>query len=169
MGKAEEILEKLRLLSRGNANVEIGKVLSVDRDKLTCEIEIDDISSFTCYLSAVESSIKGFVTIPALDSFILAVRLDEEGNYYCLLLCSTVDEIIMRDGENGGLVNIESLISKMNTIEDDINALKNVFKTTWIPVAQDGGSALKTAVSGWANNTIIKTDKSDIEDDKILH
>ena len=81
----------------------------------------------------------------------------------------TKDGITLNGGQFGGIVKIAELTQKLNAIEDDINALKNVF-TSWAPVAQDGGAALKTAVcAAWADNQLTPTQKSDIENEKVKH
>ena len=81
---------------------------------------------------------------------------------------SEIDKIEINGGKNGGLINIEDLVSHINTIEDDINNLKTAM-SGWTPTPQDGGAALKGAVTSWAGQSITKTKKSDIEDDKIKH
>lgn len=79
----------------------------------------------------------------------------------------TADEIAFNGGENNGLVLAESLCSRLNAIEDDINSLKQVF-SSWVVAPQDGGNALKTAASSWAAQTLQKTTVSDVENKKIL-
>ena len=37
----------------------------------------------------------------------------------------------------------------------------------WVPVAQDGGAALKTAVADWSADTLLLTKRSDYENEKI--
>lgn len=79
------------------------------------------------------------------------------------------DQVVeFNDGHNEGMVNIVELTDKLNTIERTINDLKTVF-TTWIPVAADGGAALKTAATTWATSLLALTQKPEIEDDKVMH
>lgn len=80
----------------------------------------------------------------------------------------TADSIELNGGENGGLVNIQSLTDKLNNLEKDINSLKRAF-TTWVPVPQDGGLSLKNGVASWAAQQLVQTQVSDLEDDKITH
>lgn len=82
----------------------------------------------------------------------------------------TKDEILFNGGDKGGLINIKDLVTKLNNIEEDLNNLKSILNN-WSPVAQDGGSALKLALttSGWLTNTLVKTQQSDIEDTKVKH
>ena len=78
------------------------------------------------------------------------------------------DGIVMNGGNNGGLVNIDDLVAHINTIEDDINNLKTAL-SGWTPAPNDGGAALKTAITTWFGTPIANTQKSDFEDTKITH
>ena len=80
----------------------------------------------------------------------------------------TADSIELNGGNNGGLVNIQDLTTKLNNIEKDINSLKQAF-TTWVPVPQDGGASLKGGITSWAAQQLVQTQVSDLEDDKITH
>ncbi len=80
----------------------------------------------------------------------------------------TAEGIVFNGGAFGGLIKIEELTKKINAIEDDINKLKQTF-STWIPAPNDGGGALKGAISSWAGQQIVKTKKSDYENEKVKH
>lgn len=90
------------------------------------------------------------------------------------------DRSLLIDGENGLIVfngndknsfatDINKLTERLNTIEQDINNLKTVFKTTWTPVAMDGGAALKVASATWAAQSLVKTTVDDMKDELIKH
>lgn len=83
-------------------------------------------------------------------------------------IACTCDSVEFNGGDLGGLVKIEKLTEKINTIERDLNKLKEVF-SEWITVAQDGGAALKTAAADWASQTLTETQTGDYEDTKIKH
>ena len=55
------------------------------------------------------------------------------------------DDIIFNGGKLNGLVKIDDLTKRLNKIENEINKLKGIM-AGWVPVAQDGGAALKTAI-----------------------
>ena len=80
----------------------------------------------------------------------------------------TDGKIQFNDGAFDGLVKAEQLTDKLNTIENSINALKQVF-SSWTPVPQDGGAALKAAVGTWAGQQLQPTQKSQIENTKVTH
>lgn len=84
------------------------------------------------------------------------------------LVETKAEKIVFNGGKNGGVVNIPELIKKVNTIEEDINELKEIF-TEWAPVLNDGGTALKGLTTTWAGKEITITEQSDIEDINITH
>lgn len=78
----------------------------------------------------------------------------------------TKDGVVFNGGKLGGLVKVEDLTKRINTIEKDINSLKQVF-SGWAPVSQDGGASLKTAVTSWATQILTLTNRSDYENQKV--
>ena len=112
---------------------------------------------------------------PAIGTICLIGILEGKEAYTFLINAEKVDlveinakKIVANCGENSGLVKIAELTRKMNVLENDLNTLKNAFNS-WIPITQDGGSALKTAISGWSGSQIEVTKQSDVENDKITH
>ena len=77
-------------------------------------------------------------------------------------------QIEFNGGDNGGLINITDLTGKLNTIERDLNALKTTL-AGWTPVPQDGGAALKAAITTWATQQLQLTQNNDYQDNKIKH
>jgi hypothetical protein len=76
----------------------------------------------------------------------------------------TVDE-----EDNGGLIKIQELTDKLNDLNDKYNDLVNRL-LAWTPVAQDGGLALKTALTvPTPISTNTSFNKADYENTKITH
>lgn len=76
------------------------------------------------------------------------------------------DGVVLNGGKLGGAVKVEELTTRLNTIEKDINALKNVF-SAWVVAPQDGGAALKGAASTWAGQSLTLTKREDYENEKV--
>lgn len=76
--------------------------------------------------------------------------------------------VTFNGGSLGGLVKVVELTQRLNLIENDINVLKSIF-AGWAPVSQDGGAALKTAVTAWSTQTLTPTTRTDYENDKVKH
>ena len=145
----------------------LGTIAAVDENSKTCNIDDDGFMMYGIRLQSVTNAAAGILKVPKIGAQALAVKI-EDGDGFMLLDCAEYDKIIFNGGTNGGLINIESLVNKINAIENDLNSLKTVFKS-WTPVAQDGGSALKTAAADWADQTITKTKTKDLEDKTITH
>lgn len=78
-------------------------------------------------------------------------------------------KITFNDGDNHGLVKVEELTKKLNTLEQEINDLKLVL-LTWQPSQMpDSGATLKTATAEWAGKQLNTTRRQDLENDKITH
>ena len=58
-------------------------------------------------------------------------------------------------GNTDNLVRYEQTAASINEIKDDINNLKNLL-STWVPVPNDGGAALKAILSGYFPTPIIE-------------
>jgi hypothetical protein len=165
--RREEILQKLRELSLQDPVIFPGVVKSVDESTLTCEVEINELE-FTCRLNAAQSSVKGFVLIPSVSSTVLVGRIDEKGDVLVLIAATSVEKIIMREGNNGGLINISGLVSNLNKLTARVDGIIDAIKNG-VVVAQDGGANLKTTIVTALNLLTDKENFSDIEDGTILH
>ena len=134
-----------------------------------CEVEIGNIVIPDVRLRASELDDGGEMLVtPKEGSAVIVGSLSGDLSQLVVLQVDHIDSIVINGGELGGLINIEQLTEKLNAIEDDINSLKAAI-TDWLPVAQDGGAALKTAVSTWAGQQLTRSEKRDYEDEKIKH
>jgi hypothetical protein len=68
----------------------------------------------------------------------------------------------------GGILISKNTSDKLNSLEKDINSLKQVF-TTWVTVPNDGGAALKAAAATWSGQQLTETKPTDLENKKIKH
>lgn len=85
-----------------------------------------------------------------------------------LINCDEAEKVVFMQGENKGMLKIEPTIDKLNAIENKINDLIQVF-TSWIPVSQDGGAALKSALSSFVSQQLQLTQIDDLENKNIVH
>ena len=146
----------------------LGTIAAVDETAKTCDVDDDGLMMYGIRLQSVTNAAAGILKVPKKGAAALAVKI-EDGDGFMLLDCAEYDKIVINGGGNGGLINIESLVDKINAIEKNINDLKNIFSTGWVPVTQDGGAALKTAAATWASQSITQTQTADIEDTTVTH
>nr|DAS20555.1 MAG TPA: hypothetical protein [Caudoviricetes sp.] len=83
-----------------------------------------------------------------------------------LISAEEVDEIVLNGGTLGGLVKVGELTDRLNLIEKDINSLKQKL-SGWTPVPNDGGSALKAALSSYFTESLQETQVKDIENERV--
>lgn len=159
-------------------------VKRVDEEARTCTVvpvtgdsnsEIEDVK-----LSPEPND--GFILLPAIDSTVI-INVSVFGDAYIIMYSDIyqaefiVNEtklkisdgaIKLNDGYFGGLVKIDELVNKINNLESSLNDLKQLF-TSWTPVPNDGGAALKAIISTWSAQLIVETEKTELENNKVTH
>jgi hypothetical protein len=162
----------------------LGTVTAVNEDERTCDVESvngDATVTFTG-VQLMAGVNDGMLLIPAIDSQVQITYSNNTVPY--VTLYSQLDKIIyiadsygieissggvvLNNGEYGGLVKVEDVVSKLNNLENDINTLKQVF-SAWSPVSNDGGAALKTAAATWYAQQLTQTVKGDLENTTVTH
>ena len=162
----------------------LGTVVSVDKTNNTCEVDVDGNEFGNVRLqSVVDTGRKGCRFYPAIESDVLIVPINENGDWEVRLFSEieqvlfqigdmmfdfSANGLILNGGQLGGMVKLEDLVSKINTFESDLNTLKTAF-IDWVIVPSDGGAALKTIAATWSGQVITETVKADLEDEKVKH
>lgn len=141
-----------------------GNIVSVDNTTRQCVVLLDNDVEVSCKLMAAVGD--GLYLIPSVDSTVAVIYGTYEDAY--IIMCSDVDSISFKGSELGGLVKVIDLVSQLNTIQNGINDLKNIF-SSWTPVPNDGGAVLKTLLSTWQNKLLNLTQRSDIENTSVSH
>lgn len=157
------------------------QVVSVQGD--TCTVSIDELELSDVRLTPTTTERSDTLLLtPAIDSFVLVGSLSGDLNNLCVLAVDTlasleltigdigvfIDKtgIVLNGGKLGGLVKVSDLTKKINALENQINQLKNMLKV-WVPAPNDGGAALKAAISTWAGQPIVITKSSELENEKV--
>lgn len=77
------------------------------------------------------------------------------------------NNITFNGGNNGGLVLVNSLVMRLNLLENDLNLLKTIL-AAWIPPPSDVGLvALKALITPWSAVILTPTIKQQLENLKI--
>ncbi len=159
-------------------------VLQVNQSERTCDCRPlnGDADIFGVRLQSDINATSGLYAKPKIGSNVLVtiirkndafVSLFSDVDNYEIVIGNTSfvmdgSTIKMNGGSLGGLVKVQANVSKLNTIENSINSLKQIL-TAWVPVSNDGGAALKTAITTWAGQALTPTTILDIEDTKVKH
>lgn len=164
----------------------IGEVKEVDEDNRTCSVEstIDTETLLYSGVGLIPETADGFVLVPSIDSTVIMARF-ENGETY-IIKCSDIQKIncyisaahkftfdtsgfIWNGGSLGGMVKVIDLTAKINALENKLNAVLTAIGTTWVPVANDGGAALKALFIPPLSTLLTVTSQASIEDAKIKH
>lgn len=157
-------------------------VSSVNEQDFTCDCVTDDDMEVPGVLyKSVSGGEVDVVLQPSINSRCYIGRISDSDEWIMIktgsidkiyikvgttLLSITDDGIILNGGELGGLVKRDGIKSQMNKLENELNDLKKIL-LSWVPVAGDGGSALKVKINSWAGKQVKKTQNDDIENSKI--
>jgi hypothetical protein len=166
----EDLIRKLRELAKCPVIIEVGTVKEVDEEELTCAVEpADGPEVFDVRLkAAIDGVTDGLVQIPTVGSTVLMALIGNDENTRVILAFSEVEKVVMFNGENDGLVKINDLVTKLNALENKVNDIVSKFNIhVHTGVTTGGGSSgtTPTTVSG----TLTETQKSDLENTKVLH
>ncbi len=177
--------QMIKALARQRANIEaqLCTVTAVDAAARTVDCEPLDESAplLSVNLQANQGLTSGMVLIPKVGSYVI-VALMNDGVNGCVIATEEVermelvigearvevteDGIVLNGGALGGLVKVEALTARLNGIEESINELKAAL-SGWVPAPQDGGAALKGAISSWASEMLVLTERGDYENEKV--
>jgi len=175
----DEIGKMLRKITE-DKSAEIYSVVctveSVDEAKRTADVAPinGNAEIFDVRLQSALNGSNGLCIFPVIGSVVIVTFLNKLTGYVSLfsevdkITLDTENEITIDGGQNGGLVKVNDLLNKLNTVENDINNLKTLL-SAWVPVPADGGASLKAVLGPYFGQTITPTVLVDIENDKIKH
>lgn len=113
------------------------------------------------------SDVSGKTMIVPKDNSIVVVQLFSPVSGV-IISYSVVDSIALNGTNYGGVVMSQSLLQKINQVEQQLNNLKTIF-ASWIPIAGDGGAALKALATQFSSAQITPTAIADLENTTVKH
>jgi hypothetical protein len=133
MTKAEQIREALKQHIKAHTGMTtvLATVVSVDEDEMTCELDDDGLAIYDVRLKPVLRTDESVVMFPAVDSFVLIGRIEDDEEWM-LLACEkvdkyriTVDDCVIEMTSEGIKISKagESLKNILNDLIDAIKAL----------------------------------------------
>lgn len=147
--------------------------------KFVCDVTVGDSINSVIYtnvqIKVLINSQASVIEIPQLNSNCTLMFRDANLGRPQIIMIDKVlkylvncTNVIFNGGNKGGLIDVVDLVTQINTLQKDVNILKTAF-TTWAPVADDGGAALKAAAAEWSGEQLELTVRADIEDTSITH
>jgi hypothetical protein len=181
-----EIQQQLKDLLKSPQILTPAEVLSVNKTDKTVEVRtVDDLVIPDARLRPVIKNTEGIVIFPKVGTVVQVMPLgsDTDGIYIVATVeeAETIEAVVgnnsitwdsdgikINDGSKGGLIEVTKLRTQVERNSDLLSQLQGFIKA-WIPITQDGGAALKTALiqAGWTERPV--ADLSDIENKKITH
>jgi hypothetical protein len=149
-------------------------VVSVDESMRTIDAKPinGDAEIFDVRLQSSINSAVGVVLIPKVNSFVVVTFLNKLTGY--VALCTEIDkilidtpEITINGGKNGGLMNIEDVVKKLNSLEQKVNDLITACSSVVVTLAPSGAFPLASFFT--SVTPLTPTQKADIEDPAIKH
>lgn len=190
--KEKELINKLIELGKSPKQVFQARVIAVDETNKT--VEVEDANGLTFYevrlKSAINDNGEGIITIPEIESDVLVGLINNNEQALYVVMTDKVSKVTGKVGKstfeitaegvvinkkenegeaNGGILIAKEVVDELNLIKKDINSLKEQLGSKWIPVANDCGLALHTALSAWSPAALDAISTSDFTNSAILH
>lgn len=159
-----------------------GVVTEVDEDALTCSVKPNDDNPEIYDVLLSTNGDLSRVEFPKVDTQVTIGFLDKETAM--VLHCEELDKIQIKAGgkeltlsdnglilgaeDNGGLIIIAELVSKLNALENQINDLKAAINSA-PTTPQDGGAGFKAGLLTWTSNQMTPTQQTELENDFVKH
>lgn len=168
MDPYRELRELLANIGGGKAtNLYQGVVTALS--DITCEVSIDGLSIPDVRLRA-STEVDGaqIIVRPTVGSVVIVGSLTSDLDHLVVLSMDRAEDVIINGGKLGGLINVQELTQKLNTLESEVNNLKQLF-ASWVPVKGDGGAVLRGLLGSWAGKRLTLSRREDYEDTKVKH
>lgn len=185
-----EAVEKAKIISGLKAFVQR---TAPNDGAIVCTVkELDEVNN-NCYCEPIgdhadiyqvrfiAAGSTGLKVVPLPDSVVLVSFLEDGSGYISMFseiksiswdlgsgmtLEATDSGFVFNGGALDGMVKLNDLVAKLNTLENKINDLITAI-AAWAPVANDGGAALKAALTTWLLTSLTPTVNADLENTDI--
>lgn len=176
MASDEEIREKLIAFTAGPIQVEPAVVVEVNEETLVALVNPLEGAELNARLKAAEDSTSNyFLSVPKVGSTVLIGIIGNDEDEAFVIICNEIDKVICKienmffvmtkdnfkfnGGDNGGLINISSIVDKLNVLEERMTSHQHLCASPGNPTTPDPAT----------NTNIENTTISDLQDSKILH
>ena len=187
----EQIALELRAICHVKSKFETAQIISVDKTKCLCKVtllnsnlELDEVK-----LRASDDNVTdGFLLFPAPKSIVL-VNMDE----HCIMMFTviesiqykqgdmliiidkdkaqiTVTDLIINNGNNGGMIIIDKLKTEIDKLNSNFNTLKTAIQSGFNAVGAGAAANGATGASTFMSGAILgSADLSNITNEHVKH
>lgn len=106
--------------------------------------------------------------VPVVGSKVLLGILENKAQATFLIMAEAIEERRLNGNGLGGLVMVGPLVARINALEQQLNQLKGILNA-WVPVPNDGGSALKVSAASWAGQPLPTTTQQQLANPRVTH
>lgn len=157
MSEITELINKL--VNKTQDNYFVGEVTAVDG--VFCDVmPADGTAELKGIRLCAEDHASKFIIIPVVGSIVYVTMDSETGGIVTGF--SEVDEVYLRGDAFGGLVKVSYLVSKLNALENKVNAIITAYNA-------HVHTASNTPTVSLIVGTLTPTINSDIENTKVKH
>ncbi|WP_338813659.1 hypothetical protein V9L05_20005 [Bernardetia sp. Wsw4-3y2] len=157
-----------KMTDNGNASVEsfLAKVTEVDKVNRLCDVQpLEGAELFDVRICAIQlKQTNGFWIVPKVGSHVVVTMLGANSGFVSMF--SEVEEIYLQTSEtdNGGLIKIEYLMERLNSIEQTVTSALTLIKTHTHP-ANNVVSPMLAPMQTSAGTT----NRNSLENKKVKH
>ena len=165
MNEITTIKEAIRLVNPQSSVYSLVCTISdIDLTKGICNCTPENDSAVLVNVRLNADYKDGFKLIPKDNSKVLVSLINNTTGFISMV--SEVDEIHLNGTNYDGLVKVKDITDKLNALENKVNDLINILKTTTIPLAPSGTYPFAPL---YANvNVLTPTQQTEIENKTIL-
>lgn len=177
MDRQEQIRRRLKEMASEVAPLfsMLAEVKSVNAGNATVDLHDSDsgLDFFDVRLRPVLNGTKSLTIIPKQNTWALAVRLEDSEDWMVVAVGEMdqylidCEEVVINGGTNGGLVNWPNAKEQLDKTNEVVQAMMSAF-SSWTPVPNDGGGALKTAMTSALSGKAVGV-FTGLEDTKVKH
>ena len=173
-----EIIQHIATQGLGEIYSKVCKVTAVDKSARTVDVEpLDESADIKAVrLQPDISKSTGLVQIPRNGSMVVVTFINEATAFVSLVtdpeeIIIDTDQVTINGGGNDGLINIRDLVTKLNNLENMLNAHIVVFNAHTHPYFPGPLAQAPTSVTATPDTQtpLVPTVKLDLEDGKVKH
>jgi hypothetical protein len=175
--EAGKLIEAIKKTFGQNIAIATGVVSTVDAEKSVCDIELDSEGADLLEVrlrAVIDDADAGMIAIPKLGSEVVIGKINT--SQWVVLVTSELEEvrlkignitcvinesgIVLNGGDLDGMVKINDLVNRLNTIENKVNSIISHYNTHNHNHPQGPTTGLLSPFTG---GTLTLTQKNDLE------